>query len=105
MKTFVREPTLSVAVRMSKANYHPNAYLSRIRNVKRGLRARTRVLVVLDKNSADAKAIGKEAELHYSVVIHHLNLLRAEGIVEQKGTKPHVWAVTGMGQKRLVEVG
>jgi predicted transcriptional regulator len=47
----------------------------------------------------------KEAGMHYGVVMHHLKLLEAEGIVERKGNKPRVWSLTGLGQKRLENLG
>ena len=90
---------------MLKEAYHPNAYLSNIKNIKLGLRARTRVLNVLDKMTADAKNIANETGLHYGVVVHHLRLLENEGIVEKKHSKPHIWSLTGLGQKRLVNPG
>jgi len=90
---------------MVKEAYHPNAYLSNIKNVKLGLQARTRILNVLDRHSIDAKTISQEAAMHYGVVMHHLRLLEAEGIVERKQSKPCVWVVTGLGQKRLVNLG
>jgi hypothetical protein len=90
---------------MSREAYHPNAYLSNIKNNRRGLHARTRVLNVLERASVDGKTVAKETGMHYGVVMHHLRLLRAETIVERKQNKPHIWALTGMGQKRLVNVG
>jgi DNA-binding transcriptional ArsR family regulator len=90
---------------MLKEAYHPNAYLSNIKNIKLGLRARSKILSILDKGSADAKTIAKETGMRYDVIMHHLRLLEAEGIVERKGSKPHTWAVTGLGQKRLVNLG
>jgi DNA-binding transcriptional ArsR family regulator len=90
---------------MVKGIYHPNAYLSNIRNIRRGLQARTRILAVLEKRSGDVKSVAKESEMSYGVVMHHLKLLRAEGIVERKGSKPHIWVLTGLGQKRLVNSG
>lgn len=87
---------------MVKDAYHPKAYLSKVKNVKRGLEARTRILNVLEKRSIEARTIANEAEMHYGVVMHHLKLLEAEEIVERKGGKPHVWLLTGVGQKRLV---
>ena len=90
---------------MLKETYHPNAYLSNIKNIKLGLQARTRILSVLDKGSVDAKTISKEATMHYGVVLHHLRLLEAEGIVERKRSKSHIWMLTGLGQKRLPSSG
>jgi DNA-binding transcriptional ArsR family regulator len=90
---------------MLKEAYHPNAYLSNIKNIKLGLRTRSKILSILDKGSADAKTIAKETGMRYGVIMHHLRLLEAEGIVERKGSKPHTWTVTGLGQKRLVNLG
>jgi predicted ArsR family transcriptional regulator len=87
---------------MPREPYHPKAYLTEVKNIKRGLRARTKILNVLDRHPADAKTIAKEMEMHYNVVIHHLRLLEAEGIVERKHSKPNVWTLTGLGQKSLV---
>ncbi|MEM2118454.1 MAG: ArsR family transcriptional regulator [Candidatus Bathyarchaeia archaeon] len=90
---------------MLKEIYHPNAYLTRIRNVKLGLKARTRILNTLEGRSLDVRAIMKEAGMRYGVVMHHLKLLEVEGIVERKGNKPRVWGLTGLGQKRLENLG
>jgi DNA-binding transcriptional ArsR family regulator len=89
---------------MFKEAYHPKAHLSSIKNIRLGLQARTRILNVLDKRSVDAKTIAKETGMHYGVVMHHLRLLEAEGIIERKQSKPHIWVVTGLGQKRLVNL-
>jgi predicted transcriptional regulator len=86
---------------MLKETYHPNAYLASIRNMKLGLRARTKILNALEKLSGDAKEVAKESGLCYGVVMHHLKLLAAEDIVQRKGSRPYVWGLTGMGQKRL----
>jgi predicted transcriptional regulator len=76
--------------------------LERVKNVKRGLKARTKILVALEKQSSNAAAIAKEKALSYGVVIHHLRLLEKEGIVNRKGKRPYFWVLTGLGQKRLV---
>ncbi len=87
---------------MVKETWHPKAYLSGIKNVQLGLRARTRILNVLETHPVDARTITGEAEMHYGVVVHHLKLLEAEEIVERKGGRPHAWTLTGVGQKRLL---
>jgi DNA-binding transcriptional ArsR family regulator len=89
---------------MVKESYHPKAYLSNIKNIKRGLQARTQILNVLDKESVDAKGISSKVSMHYGVVMHHLRLLEAEAIVERKQSKPHIWTLTGLGQRRLVNL-
>lgn len=86
---------------MPKEVYHPNAYLADFRNVKPGLKARTAILNVLERSNADAKIIARDAALPYGVVIHHLKLLEARGIVQKKGVHPSIWELTGLGQRRL----
>jgi DNA-binding transcriptional ArsR family regulator len=76
--------------------------LERVKNVKRGLKARTKILDALEKRSSNAAAIAKEKSLSYGVVMHHLRLLEKEGIVNRKGKRPYFWVLTGLGQKRLV---
>lgn len=87
---------------MLREAYHPNAYLLNIKNIKLGLRARTKILNVLDKGAVSAKTLAKETGMLYGVVMHHLRLLEAEEIVKREGNKPHVWTPTGLGQKRLI---
>ena len=84
-----------------KATMHPNAYLKKIRNVRQGLVARTKILVLLEKQGCSASSIAKESKLSYGVVMHHVALLKNEGIVERKGNRRYVWLATGLGQKRL----
>ena len=90
---------------MTKETYHPNAYLASIKNTKLGLRARTKTLNVLEKLTSEAKEVAKESGLRYAVIMHHLKLLTAEGIVGRKCTRPYVWSLTGMGQRRLEPPG
>jgi predicted transcriptional regulator len=90
---------------MLKEIYHPNAYLANLRNVRPGLRTRTKILNALEKGSKDAKTIAGEAAVHYNAVMHHLKLLQSEGIVRRASGKPSIWTLTGAGQKRLVSTG
>lgn len=80
---------------------HPNAYLKQIRNVHCGLEARTKILVLLEKQGFAACKIANESGLTYGVVTHHLRLLKNEGTVERRGNKRYVWLATGFGQSRL----
>ncbi len=85
-----------------KEAYHPNAYLHNVKNVKSGLAARTKVLSVLDKQTADAAIIAQNVAMSYDAVRHHLRLLEAEGTIRRVGKRPCSWLLTGLGQKRLV---
>jgi predicted ArsR family transcriptional regulator len=86
---------------MPKGGYHPNAYLRDFRNVKMGLKTRTVILEFLEKASANTKEIADKTGLQYSVVLHHLRLLEAKGIVQRRSGRPSTWMLTGLGQKRL----
>ena len=90
---------------MLKETYHPNAHLANLRNVNLGLRARTKILNVLERGSSDAKTIANKAAMHYGVVMHHLKLLQSEGIIRRADGRPSVWTLTGAGQQRLVNTG
>jgi sugar-specific transcriptional regulator TrmB len=59
---------------------------------------------MLEKGSFDAKTVAKGTKLPYSVVIHHLRLLEMEEMVKRKGSKPYIWGLTGLGQKRLIDL-
>ena len=84
-----------------KENYHPNAYLHHVRNVKNGLSARTKLLSLLEIQPSRASTLAEKVGASYEVVIHHLRLLESDGTVNRKGKRPCIWALTGLGQKRL----
>jgi len=81
---------------------HPNAYLKNIRNVSCGVKARTKILEVIESTPYSAPRIAKQSSLSYSVVVHHLRLLESESIVHRRGHRPFYWVLTGLGQKRLI---
>jgi DNA-binding transcriptional ArsR family regulator len=88
-------------VKKIKPSIHPNAYLKNVRNVSKGLEARTKILQTLDQSPYSASRLAKEASLSYDVVTHHLRLLASEGVINRKGSRPYFWMPTGFGQKRL----
>jgi hypothetical protein len=89
---------------MLKGIFHPKAFLSAKRNVKPGLAARTQVIQALENFALNAKGICKVTGLSYKIVLHHLKLLEAENVVTRRGNKPFTWALTGLGQQRLVNL-
>lgn len=81
---------------------HPKAYLKSKRNVKAGLVARSKILLVLEKNSRSAPQIVKEAGLSYSCVTYHLRALMKDRLVDRVSSrKPFAWALTPFGQQKL----
>jgi len=75
--------------------------LKNVRNVKSGVRARTRILEALESQPNDATKIALTSALSYGAAMHHLRLLKNEGIVHRHGRRPYHWAISGLGQKRL----
>jgi len=84
-----------------KETYHPKAYLTKKRNVRLGLRARTRIISVLEKGARSARAVAQETGLSYDVVRHHLLLLEPENIVVRRARRPFSCELTGAGQQIL----
>ncbi|MDR0461277.1 MAG: winged helix-turn-helix domain-containing protein [Nitrososphaerota archaeon] len=81
---------------------HPNAYLKNVRNVRCGLVARTKILLVLADNFCSTTELVNKTGLSYNVVMYHLRLLYNEGIVGHKGVRKYVWLTTSVGQTRLI---
>ena len=81
---------------------HPKAYLTSKRNVKAGLIARTRILLVLEKDRKSAPELVKEAGLSYACVTYHLKSLKKDRLVERlSNRKPFPWQLTPFGQQKL----
>jgi len=89
---------------MFKGSYHPNAFLSIRRNIRPGLVARTKIVLLLEKESLDTKALVQQTMLSYSSVRYHLRLLETEKVISHKGSKPYSWELTGIGQQRLTNL-
>mgnify|MGYP001097660788 CR=1 FL=1 len=89
---------------MFKGAYHPNAFLSARRNIRPGLVARTKIVLLLEKGNLNTKALVQQTRLSYSSVRYHLRLLETEKIVSHRGNKPYSWKLTGVGQQTLTNV-
>ena len=87
-----------------KEPYHPKAFLSLTRNVRLGLVARTKIVLLLEKGEFTARALAEKIGMSYSAVLHHLHLLETENIIGRKGTRPFLWKLTGAGQQRLINL-
>jgi len=66
--------------------------------------ARTKIVVLLEKEDFNARTLAEKVGLSYAAVLHHLHLLETENIVGRKGTKPFLWELTGAGQQRLINL-
>jgi predicted transcriptional regulator len=86
---------------MAKTEIHQKAYLVSKRNVKAGLRSRSKILFILEGAKIAASDISKRSGLGYACVVYHLRSLRKERLVERSRQRPYVWTVTKFGQQRL----
>jgi len=89
---------------MFKVAHHPKAFLTIKRNVQRGLLARTRIILILEKEASNAKKLARETSLSYASVLHHLHLLEAENTLTHRGKRSYIWELTGAGQQRLTDL-
>ena len=87
---------------MLKITYHPNAFLTKKRNIQPGLLARTKILSILEQKMCNTKTVSRETELSYKAVLYHLHLLEAENIISRRGKRAYLWQLTGVGQQKLV---
>jgi len=83
------------------AEIHPKAFLAMKRNVKAGLRARSKILFALEEAKRSARDISKRSGLGYDCVIYHLRSMRRERLVERSKQRPYIWVLTAFGQQRL----
>lgn len=89
---------------MFKVAHHPKAFLTLKKNVRRGLLARTQIVLTLENKASSVKDVAQETGLSYSSVLHHLHLLEAENILTRRGKRQYFWSLTGSGQQRLTDV-
>lgn len=86
----------------SDREINPRAILTRIRNTKRGLRTRSRIIALLSrKGGMSTSQIAKEIGLSESCVRKHLRNMVAEGIVMVVKTRRTFWKLTGAGQTSI----
>jgi predicted transcriptional regulator len=86
---------------MARNELHPKAHLATKRNVKAGLRARSKILFVLEEAKRGVSDISKGSGLGYDCVIYHLRSMKKERLVERSRQRPYVWTLTMYGQQRL----
>ncbi len=86
---------------MRKRGYFdPLAYLRSIRNVRKGLETRSKIIKVLRKGNSSTKEIAKIIGMSYSTVRRQLRNMEKDKIVIKISQK---WKLTGKGQKMLDE--
>lgn len=84
---------------------NPTAYLARIRNVKKGVNTRSRILELISSKPLTIRKIAERVGRSRSSIRRHLKNMEAEGIVRSQRYKGRtIWMTTGIGQKAIEEV-
>jgi len=83
---------------------NPRAYLASLKNVKRGLEARSLILEKVSGRELSVDEICKMTGLSRGRVIYHLRNMLSENIVRKRRVGRRVmWKATGSGQASLDE--
>ncbi|MEM3047263.1 MAG: winged helix-turn-helix domain-containing protein, partial [Candidatus Bathyarchaeia archaeon] len=92
---------MSLDVASETGGIEPQSYLAFIRNVRPGLKARTRIIASLRRGGRSAREVASETGLSYRSVLAHLNAMRRGRVVKREGKRPHSWSLTSYGQQPI----
>ncbi|MEM4295174.1 MAG: winged helix-turn-helix domain-containing protein [Candidatus Caldarchaeum sp.] len=82
----------------------PKAYLRSVKNVRRGLETRTRIVEVLSRGQLTVGEISRLAGVPRRRIRYHLRNMLVDGVVERKRAgRRFYWKLTGAGQASLEE--
>ncbi|MBS7641585.1 MAG: hypothetical protein QW374_01420 [Candidatus Bathyarchaeia archaeon] len=81
--------------------YDAKSYLVTTRNVKKGLRTRSRIIELLRIGISDANTISEAIGRSYSATLKQLRKMERDGIVVRVSRRPSTWRITGKGQQEL----
>jgi len=82
--------------------FEPQSYLRSIRNVRPGLRARSKIIAVLKGGSLKAGDVASITRLGYRSVTAHLRAMEGERVVTRSGKRPFAWTLTEYGQQSVL---
>ena len=87
---------------MKRIPHNPRAILTKKRNVRRGIEARSQILNLLEADESTARQLADHTQMKYSKTTYHLRLLEMENSVKKRThLRRNVWQITGFGQQRL----
>ncbi|MEM4303337.1 MAG: winged helix-turn-helix domain-containing protein [Candidatus Caldarchaeum sp.] len=83
---------------------NPKAYLRSMKNVRKGLEARTLIIDALLKKELSVDELSKMSGMSKSKARYHLRNMLADGVVRKRRVgRRVVWRLTGVGQASLEE--
>jgi len=86
---------------MATPTIHPKAFLSKRKNVIRGLVARTKIAKSLERSAMSVADIARATGLSKRRVAYHLAALRMEKLAVPSKKRPVSWTLTQYGQQAL----
>jgi predicted ArsR family transcriptional regulator len=93
-----------VSAQLERRIIRGRAYLRDLRNVRRGLLTRSKIIDILSRKASTIQQIAEEIGLSESAVRRHLRNMLAEGVVEKLRFKGKIlWRLSGSGQLDLEE--
>ena len=91
---------------LSRRSIHPNAILPNLKNMSKGVEARSLILMSLEGKELTTRDIANLTKMSYSRVAYHLALLRKRMLVKRKGDKRGKisWQLSGLGQQQIYPI-
>jgi len=82
----------------------PLAYLARMRNTRRGISSRTKLIRQMRRGERSVSDLGRMSGLSESTVRYHLKNMSKERLVARSAKKRGgMWRLTGAGQRTIEE--
>jgi DNA-binding transcriptional ArsR family regulator len=83
--------------------FEPEAFLRSLRNIRPGLRARSKIVKILKIGSHTAMQVASISGMSYRSVLNHLKALERDKIAIRTASKPSKWSLTGVGQQSVTK--
>ncbi len=80
------------------------AFLHWLRNVPRGLRARTKIITILETSgNVTTGSVAEQVALDSSTVLYHLHNMKREGVVERDEKDTRMWILGPSEQTAITD--
>jgi predicted transcriptional regulator len=84
---------------------NPKAYLTRVKNVRRGLEARSKLVEALSAKGLTIQDLCEAVNMRPGKARYHLQNMMKDGVVKKRRNGRRViWELTGTGQASIEEV-
>jgi len=85
-------------------SFDRRAFLHWLRNVPRGLRARSRIVTTLEASgNMTVSSVAEQVALDYSTVLYHLHNMKREGVVERNDKDSRMWTLGPSEQTTITD--